>query len=112
VYILEDEDIEKSKSCKLCGEVLVPAKINKHFHNWQGFLPDDEDMGEGCMFAEGLLLEIDMIGNEKMEFYDESYNTIFHKSRKDREEERMQNNPLIYNRSTNSQKIESWMKHS
>ncbi len=33
-YILEDEDIEKSKSCKLCGEVLVPAKINKDFKNW------------------------------------------------------------------------------
>jgi hypothetical protein len=92
--------------------VLVPAKINRDFRNWQGFLPDDEDMGEGCMFAEGLLLEIDMIGNEKMEFYDESYNTIFHKSKKEREEERIQNNPLIYNRVTNSHKIKSWMDYS
>ena len=107
-YILEDEDIEKSKSCKLCGEVLVPARINKDYHNWQGFLPDDTEMDEGCMFAEGLLVEVDMI-NEKMEFYDESYHTVFHKTKKQREEEQRENNPLIYNRITSSQKIKSWM---
>ncbi|MCJ8305442.1 MAG: hypothetical protein HRU07_00140 [Nitrosopumilus sp.] len=111
-YILEDEDIEKSKSCKLCGETLVPAKINKDYHNWQGFLPDDDAMSEGCMFAEGLLLEIDMISGEKMEFYDESYHTIHHKTKKQRELERIENNPLIYNRITSSQKIKSWMDYS
>ncbi len=63
------------------------------------------------MFAEGLLIEIDVMNNEKMEFYDESYHTIFHKSKKERELEKQESNPLIYNRITNSQKIKSWMDY-
>jgi len=108
VYIDEDAEIEKSKSCKMCGELLVPAKLNKHFHNWQGFLPDDEDMDNGCMFPDGLLLELDFF-SEKMEFYTSNYTMIHHRTRREINKERIESNSLLYVRKTINQKILSWM---
>ena len=103
-YVLEDVDIEKSKSCNLCGELLVPAKINKHYHNWQGFMPDPQDMGDGCMFPNGLLIELDFF-SEKMEFYGSNYETIFHKTKRELGEERTS---LIYTRKTDSMTLENF----
>lgn len=103
-YLLEDIDIEKSKSCNLCGELLVPAKINKYYHNWQGFMPDPEDMDNGCMFPDGLLAELDFL-SEKMEFYGSDYEIIFHKTKRELDEER---NLLIYSRKTDSMVLDDF----
>ena len=107
-YILEDQDIEKSKSCKLCGLRMVPARIDKDMRNWQGFFPDPSDMDEGCVFPVGLLVEIDFFG-ERISFYGANYVTIFHKTKRELDEERYAVNPMIYRRTTKSHNLESWM---
>jgi len=113
-YITEDADIVQSKSCDLCGELLVPARINKDFHNWQRFLPDDDEMSDGCMFPEGLLLELDFL-SEKMEFYDSQYNTIHHKTKREINEQNVQRRPKLYSkeiiqqRKNSNQSIESFL---
>ena len=91
----------QSKSCKLCGELLVPAKINKDFKNWQGFLPDQCDMDEGCMFPEGMLLSVDYM-EERMVFYKSDYEVVLHKTKRELDEQRRGDNPKIYKRGPNS----------
>lgn len=94
-YVEEDEAIEKSKSCVLCGLRLMPAKIDRNFKNWANYMPDGEEQMKGCMFMNGLLLSLDLV-TEKMEFYTDDYDVIHHKTRKELLEEQIARRPDMY----------------
>ena len=104
-FIDEDNEIEKSKSCKICDGRLLPAKINKKFSNWASFMPPPEDIDDGCEVVSGLFSIIDFF-EEKMVFYENNHDEIYHKTRRELDEERRERNPLIYCRNTNSQKLD------
>jgi len=104
-FIDEDNEIEKSKSCKICDGRLLPAKINKKFSNWVSFMPPPDDIDEGCEVINGLFSIIDFF-EEKMVFYENNYDEIYHKTRRELDEERQERNPLIYCRNTDSQKLD------
>jgi len=94
-YRQEDDEIEKSKSCEICQNRLYPARINKDFKRWKHLLPPLEEMNDGCVFPSGLLQSIDFM-TEKMVFYDSDYNEIYHKSKKEIDQERRDRRPDLY----------------
>ena len=75
-YIEEDAQIEKSKSCEICSLRLVPARLVSNWKEWANFMPDDEDMNNGCVFPSGLLVIVRFDISEKMAFYDDDYNRL------------------------------------
>jgi len=107
-FIEEDNDIEKSKSCKICSEKLIPAKINKKHPHWSSFIPPPNELDEGCIVSKGIFQSIDFF-NEKLVFYGNSYDEIFHKTKKELELERQERSPLIYTRKTDSVSLENFI---
>ena len=108
IFLIEDDEIEKSKSCKICGEKMFPAKINKKYFNWTSFIPPPDELDAGCIVANGLFTLIEFF-NEKMVFYDHDYGEIYHKTRRELEQERLEQSPHIYCRNTNSRKIDDFL---
>ena len=68
-YILQDEEIERSKCCPVCSERLVVAKINKGFEHWREKLNLIENHEELFEFDTGLLLSVDFKKGEKIPYY-------------------------------------------
>ena len=68
-YLLQDEEIEKSKCCTVCCERLVPAKINTQFDHWREKLNSIENKEDFFEFTNGLLLSVDFINGEKIPYY-------------------------------------------
>ncbi len=60
------------------------------------------------MFAEGLLLELDFI-SEKMEFYSSNYETIFHKTEREQDEEAVMRRPELYCKKTMNEDIGNYL---
>lgn len=107
-FLEEDNDIEKSKSCKICNEKLIPAKINKKHSHWNSFIPPPNELEDGCIVVSGLFQSLDFF-TEKMIFYGHDHDEIYHKTRRELELERQERNPLVYNRVTNSMTLENFI---
>jgi hypothetical protein len=68
-YLLQDEEIERSKCCPVCSERLVVAKINTGFEHWREKLNLIENHEELFEFDTGLLLSVDFKKGEKIPYY-------------------------------------------
>ena len=101
--------INFQKSCKICNERLIPAKINKKYSHWSSFIPPPNELEEGCIVSEGIFQSLDFF-TEKMVFYGYDYDEIYHKTKRELELERQERNPLVYNRKTNSVSLENFLK--
>jgi len=104
-YILQDEEIERSKCCPLCSERLSPAKINIYFHNWRRHIPPLEQQEKGFEFDSGLFLSLDFNKGEKIPYYDENYQLIYKQTLRERQEVLELSRPDLYNKITNNQKL-------
>jgi len=100
-YILQDEEIERSKCCPLCNERLIPAKINKSFNDWRRWIPPISVLEKGYEFDDGQFLSVDFMKGEKIPYYDENYQEIYKQTLRERKEIRELKRPDLYaNRTT------------
>ena len=99
-YLLQDEEIERSKCCPLCSERLTPAKINIYFQNWRKHIPPIDIQDNGFEFDSGLLLSIDFNKGEKIPYYDENYQEIYKQTLREWKEKRELARPDLYDKKT------------
>ena len=104
-YILQDEEIEKSKCCKLCSERLQPCKINKTFDEWREFIPPIDLQEDGFEFESGLFLSLDFLNGEKIPFYDDSYEIHYKQTLREQKEIREALRPDLYAKKTINQAL-------
>lgn len=97
-FLEEDEDIKNSKSCKICGELLYPARINKFFKNWRSTIYNLENLIKGCRVPDDLFRSIDFLSKEKMVFYDINFNEVYQKTKRERDEEKALRHPELYDK--------------
>ena len=58
--LAEDNEIEKSKSCKECGAQLVPAKLTPEALRDRRMWPPDQDQESGCLWPSGFIACLDL----------------------------------------------------
>jgi len=104
-YILQDEEIERSKCCPLCSERLTPAKIDKYFDNWRRWIPPIDVQENGFEFNSGLFLSLDFNKGEKIPYYDENYQVIYKQTLRERKEVRELARPDLYDKQTKNQEL-------
>jgi len=104
-YVLQDEEIERSKCCPICCERLTPAKINVFFDHWREKLSRIENSEKFFEFDSGLLLSVDFNNGEKIPYYDESYQVNYKQTLRERKEIREERRPDLYAKTTNNQSI-------
>ncbi len=104
-YILQDEEIERSKCCPVCCERLTPSKINVLFDNWREKLSKIEEQENFFEFDSGLFLSVDFIKGEKIPFYDENYQAYYKQTLRERKEVREAKRPDLYAKTTKNQSI-------
>lgn len=108
-YILQDEEIERSKCCPVCCERLIPARINIFFKNWRRYIPPIEEQEKGFEFNSGLFLSVDFNNNEKISYYDENYQVFYKQTIKERKEIRKLKRPDLYEKKTKNQELLCFM---
>jgi len=104
-YVLQDEVIERTKCCDICGERLIPAKINENFKNWRRWIPPPKELENGCVFECGLFVSVDFIQGEKIPYYDENYEVTYKKTKKEKLELKKLERPDLYDKKTNNQEL-------
>jgi len=104
-YILQDEEIEKSKCCLVCCERLIPARINVFFKNWRRYIPPIEQQEKGFEFDSGLFSSVDFNNKEKIPYYDENYQVFYKQTIKERNEIRELKRPDLYAKTTKNQEL-------
>ena len=104
-YILQDEEIERSKCCPICSERLEPAKIDITFPHWREKLNSIEDQQDFFEFDFGLFLSIDFVEGEKIPYYDDNYQVYYKQTLRERKELRESKRPDLYAKTTNNQSI-------
>jgi len=104
-YILQDEEIERSKCCPICSERLTPAKIDITFPHWREKLNSIEDQEKFFEFDFGLFLSVDFVEGEKIPYYDENYQVHYKQTLRERKEVRESKRPDLYAKTTNNQSI-------
>ena len=104
-YILQDEEIEKTKCCSLCTVRLIPAKIDKTLENWRDWIPPIDIQEQGFSFDSGLFLSVDFIKGEKIPYYDESYQVYYKQTLRERKEIREVKRPDLYAKTTKNQQL-------
>lgn len=104
-YILQDEEIERSKCCPICCERLTPAKIDVTFKNWRRYIPPIDIQEKGFQFDSGLFLSVDFIDGEKISYYDENYLVYYKQTLRERNEIRESLRPDLYTKKTKNQSI-------
>jgi len=109
-YILQDEEIERSKCCPICSERLTPAKIDYTFDNWRRYIPPIEQQEQGFEFDSGLFLSVDFVEGEKIPYYDENYQVHYKQTLRERKEVRESKRPDLYAKTTNNQSILCFVK--
>jgi len=101
-YILQDEEIERSKCCLICKERLTPAKINILFDDWRKHIPTIDIQEKGFEFDSGLFLSVDFQAGEKIPYYDDNYQVIYKQTLRERKEVRELRRPDLYDKKTKS----------
>ncbi|RZD43722.1 MAG: hypothetical protein CXT78_07705 [Thaumarchaeota archaeon] len=111
-YILQDEEIEKSKCCPVCCERLTPARINTEFAHWReklNLIDNKEDFFE---FDIGLLLSVDFMAGEKIPYYSiektalgDSWQVHYKQTLKERKEIRELARPDLYAKKSNDEML-------
>lgn len=104
-YLLQDEDIEKSKCCPLCFERLIPARIDTFFNNWRKYIPPIELQDKGFEFDSGLLLSVDFNKGEKIPYYDDDFQVFYKQTIRERNEIRELARPDLYSKKTKNQEL-------
>ncbi len=104
-YLLQDEEIEKSKCCEICCERLIPAKINILFDDWRYWIPPIAELDNGCKYEDGLFLSIDFMKKEKISYYDENHQVFYKQTIQERKEIRELKRPDLYDRKTKNQEL-------
>jgi len=104
-YILQDEEIERSKCCPICSERLTPAKIDITFSHWREKLNSIEDQEKFFEFDSGLFLSVDFIQGEKIPYYDDNYQVYYKQTLRERKEIRELARPDLYAKTTKNQSI-------
>jgi len=104
-YILQDEEIERSKCCPVCCERLTPAKIDIFFDNWRRWIPPIEQQEEGFEFGSGLFLSLNFVEGEKIPYYDENYQVHYKQTKKEALELKKLERPDLYDKKTNNQEL-------
>jgi hypothetical protein len=104
-YILQDEEIERSKCCPVCSERLEPCKINEYFDNWRRYIPPIEIQEKGFEFDSSLFLSLDFNNGEKIPYYDENYHVLYKETLRERKERREALRPDIYGKTTKNQEL-------
>jgi len=108
-YILQDEEIERSKCCPICCERLTPAKIDITFDNWRRYIPPIDIQEKGFEFDSGLFLSVDFVEGEKIPYYDENYQVHYKQTLRERKEIRELERPDLYTKKTKSLKLLDFM---
>jgi hypothetical protein len=104
-YILQDEEIERSKCCPVCSEKLEPCKINKYSDNWRRHIPPIDQQEKGFEFDFGLFLSLDFNGGEKIPYYDKNFDVIYKETLREQKEKREGLRPDLYDKKTINQKV-------
>lgn len=104
-YILQDEEIERSKCCPVCSERLQPVKINEHFDNWRRYIPPLEIQENGFEFNSRLFLSLDFINGEKIPYYDGNYDVLYKETLREQRKRREELRSDLYNKKTINQKL-------
>lgn len=104
-YILQDEEIERSKCCPVCCERLQPVKINEYFNNWRRYIPPLEIQEKGFEFDSGLFLSVDFVNGEKISYYDENYDVLYKETLREQKGKREELRPDLYNKKTINQEL-------
>lgn len=97
-YILQDEEIERSKCCPTCCKRLPPVKIDITFPHWREKLSRIENKEKFFEFDSGLFLSVDFNKGEKIPYYDESYQVYYKQTLRERKEARELARPDLYKR--------------
>ena len=104
-YILQDEEIERSKCCPICSERLTPAKIDITFPHWREKLNLIEDQEKFFEFDFGLFLSVDFVEGEKIPYYDDNYQVHYKQTLIERKEIREARRPDLYVKKTLNQSL-------
>jgi len=104
-YLLQDIEIERTKRCPYCYNVLVPAKINYLFKKWRDRIHRIDGREKGCKFKGELFISVDFIEGEKMPYYDENHKPFFKQTIAERKIVREIKRPDLYIRKTKNQQI-------
>jgi hypothetical protein len=111
-YILQDQEIEKSKCCPVCCERLTPARINTEFEHWREKLNLIENKEDFFEFDSGLFLSVDFINGEKIPYYSikktelgDSWQVHYKQTLKERKEERELARPDLYLKYSNKKEL-------
>jgi len=108
-YRLQDEEIERTKCCDVCGEKLIPAKINESYRNWRSWIPPPEKLEVGCVFESGLFVSVDFVKGEKIPYYDENYEVTYKNTKKEKLELKKLERPDLYVKKTINQELLCFM---
>jgi len=104
-YLFQDIEIERTKHCPICYNVLVPAEINYNFKKWRDRIHKIDGREKGCKFKDGLFVSVDFIEGEKMPYYDENHKPFFKQTIAERKKIRENRRPDLYIRKTKNQQI-------
>ncbi len=111
-YLLQDQEIEKSKCCPVCCERLTPARINTEFAHWREKLNLIENKEDFFEFDYGLLLSVDFIKGEKIPYYSiektalgNSWQVHYKQTLKERKEIRELARPDLYAKKSNDEML-------
>ncbi len=111
-YLLQDQEIEKSKCCPVCCERLTPARINTEFVHWREKLNLIENKEDFFEFDYGLLLSVDFIKGEKIPYYSiektalgNSWQVHYKQTLKERKEIRELARPDLYAKKSNDEML-------
>ena len=102
-YLLQDEEIERSKCCPICSERLHPCKINKTFDDWREFIPPIDLQNDGFEFESGLFLSLDFVNGEKISYYDDGYDVLYKETLMEQKEKQEALRPDLYAKKTVNQ---------
>jgi len=110
VIKIENATIPLPNICDVCGEKLIPAKINEFYGDWRRCIPPPEKLEVGCVFESRLFVSVDFVKGEKIPYYDENYEVTYKNTKKEKLELKKLVRPDLYDKKTINQELLCFMK--